>query len=118
MLNLELKQKVYLAKGVTDLRKSITGLSIIVEQEFELNPHNRNLYVFCNRRRNRIKILKYDHNDFTLFIKALDEGKFIWPKEDEEDLLEVTAKELGWLLHGLSLVDRLSEEGKRKLYSI
>jgi len=49
MLNIDLKQKVFLAKGVTDLIKSINGLSIIVEQDFTLNPYDRNLYVFCNR---------------------------------------------------------------------
>lgn len=117
MLNLNSEQKIFLAKGVTDLRKSITSLSILVAQEFELDPHDRNVYVFCNRRRNRIKILQYDHNGFILYLKALDQGKFIWPKENESDLLEVTNKELGWLLHGLSLVEKRSETGGKKYYS-
>ncbi|HZW97469.1 MAG TPA: IS66 family insertion sequence element accessory protein TnpB [Bacillota bacterium] len=117
MLSPGSEHKIYLAKGVTDLRKSFNGLSILVKQEFELDPYDRNLYVFCNRRRNRLKILQYDHNGFVLFSKALDKGKFIWPGADDSSLLEVTAKELSWLLHGLSLVDKLSEEGKVKRYS-
>jgi len=58
--------QVYIALGVTDLRKSINGLSILVDQHFELNPFVGNLFAFCNRRRNLVKILYWDRNGFCL----------------------------------------------------
>ena len=56
MLNISM-DKVYLAVGTTDLRKSIDGLSIIVLESFKLDPFSKNLFVFCNRKRDKIKIL-------------------------------------------------------------
>ena len=56
MLNSRIDQ-VYLATGATDLRKSIDGLAILVTESFNLDPFSRNLFVFCNRKRDKIKIL-------------------------------------------------------------
>ncbi|MBN1226395.1 MAG: IS66 family insertion sequence element accessory protein TnpB, partial [Deltaproteobacteria bacterium] len=59
--------KVYLAIGNTDMRKSINGLSILVERNMELDPFSGHLYVFCNRRRNMLKILYWDRNGFCVY---------------------------------------------------
>lgn len=59
--------KVYLAVGNTDMRKSINGLSILVEEYLEMNPFSGHLFAFCNRRRNMIKILYWDRNGFCLW---------------------------------------------------
>lgn len=64
--------QVYLALGPTDLRKSIDGLSILVQEKSKLDPFSRNLYVFCNRRRDKIKILEWDTNGFWLHYKRLN----------------------------------------------
>jgi len=63
MLRLEGK-RVYLACGRTDMRKSIDGLAMIVESSFRLDPFSGALFVFCNRRRDRIKILEWDGDGF------------------------------------------------------
>jgi len=99
--------RIYLAKGATDLRKSIHTLAMVVQASFAMDPYDASLYVFCNHRRNRLKILQYDRNGFGLYCKALEKGKFAWPGE-QDGMMELTEEELRWLLHGLSLMDKKS----------
>jgi transposase len=94
--------KVYLALGATDMRKSINGLSIIVEDNLELDPFSGHLFVFCNRRRNIIKLLYWDHNGFALWHKRLEEHFFRWPKSTG-DAMEIDHRQLSWLLDGLEI---------------
>jgi transposase len=93
------QSKVYLALGVTDMRKQINGLSILVEQHLSMNPFSGNWFVFCNRRRNMIKILYWDYNGFCVWHKRLEEHKFQWPKSEKE-VLTIGSRELNWLLDG------------------
>jgi len=98
MLNIDKVDKVYLACGVTDLRKSIDGLSMIVQTQLKLDPFERALFVFCNRQMNKLKILHFD-NGFWLYYHRLERSKFKWPINKEE-ALRVTVEELRWLLKG------------------
>lgn len=93
-------KRVFLAVGSTDMRKSINGLSILVEQAMDLDPFNGDLFVFCNRRRNMIKILYWDHNGFALWHKRLEKHLFHWPTTTV-DIVSIESKELEWLLAGL-----------------
>lgn len=95
--------QVYLAQGSTDLRKSIDGLASIVQETFELNPFSPCLFVFCNRARDKLKILQWDHNGFWLHYRRLEKGTFQWPAGDTSVPLAVSKKQLRWLLDGLSL---------------
>ena len=92
--------RVYLALGSTDLRKAINGLSVLVEQAMGLNPFCGDLFVFCNRRQNIIKILYWDENGFCLWYKRLEKHRFKWPKLAEQ-VLTINGKQLSWLLAGL-----------------
>jgi len=105
MIGFGQNSRIYLAKGATDLRKSIHTLAMLVQASFEMDPYDASLYVFCNARRNRLKILQYDRNGFWLYYKALDNGKFAWPGSDD-GVMELTEDELRWLLHGLNLMDK------------
>ena len=96
--------RVYLALGSTDMRKAINGLSIMVEQAMDLNPFSGDLFVFCNRRRNIIKILYWDRNGFCLWHKRLEEDRFKWP-ESEQGLMTIDQSQLKWLLYGLDIAD-------------
>jgi transposase len=95
-------EKVYLSVGATDLRLSINGLSAIVQEYFQLDPFSSDLFVFCNKSKNRLKILRWQHNGFWLYIRRLENGKFVWPQTSTENTIEVSGRELGWLLDGLS----------------
>ena len=102
MLNISM-DKVYLAVGTTDLRKSIDGLSIIVLESFNLDPFSKNLFVFCNRKRDKIKILEWDHNGFWLHYKRLEKDTFKWPNSSTSKSIEVDQRQFRWLLDGLSI---------------
>ena len=94
---------VYLATGHHDMRKSINGLALVVADTLDLNPTGTHWFVFCNRGRDRIKILHWDTNGFWLHCRRLEQGKFHWPKNDEDtQALAVTARQLRWLIDGLN----------------
>lgn len=105
MLTLSSDQRVYLAVGATDLRKSIDGLAAIVQERFGLSPFSSSLFVFCNRERTKLKLLYWDHNGFWLFYRRLERGTFQWPTHPERTVT-VSARELRWLLDGLALNQR------------
>lgn len=92
----------YLACGATDLRKSIDGLALIVQMKFQLDPFSNNLFIFCNKNRDKIKILQWEYSGFWLYYKRLEKGTFKWPKNKYEVKL-ITQRELNWLLDELSI---------------
>ncbi|QGG48327.1 IS66 family insertion sequence element accessory protein TnpB [Heliorestis convoluta] len=96
-------EKVYLASGATDLRKSIDGLAVIVKEVFELDPFSPCLFVFCNRQRDKLKILQWEVNGFWLYYRRLERGKFQWPTEGSSKTTKISRRELRWLLDGLAL---------------
>ena len=98
MLNIDKVNTVYLACGVTDLRRSIDGLAIIVQTELKLDPFEKTLFVFCNKQMNKLKILHFD-NGFWLYYYRLEKSRFKWPMTKAE-ALKVTIEELGWILKG------------------
>lgn len=92
--------RVFLGLGSTDMRKSINGLSAVVEGSFDLDPFSGHLFVFSNRRRNIVKILYWDRNGFCLWQKRLEKERFNWPGHDGASV-EIDHRQLGWLLDGL-----------------
>ena len=77
-------EKVYIACGYTDLRRGIDGLASIVQQQFQLDPFTNTLFLFCGRRRDRIKALYWEGDGFLLLYKRLESGSFKWPRSEEE----------------------------------
>jgi len=100
-------KRVYLACGRTDMRKSINGLSAIVEGSFKLDPFDGALFVFCNRMRDRVKILEWDGDGFWLYFKRLEKGHFRWPAPGEEATMILTGEDLSILLGGTRLEQKL-----------
>ncbi len=99
MLNFAGK-RVYLACGKTDMRKQLNGLCAVVESSFHLDLFEESIFVFCNRNRDRLKILEWDGDGFWLHFKRLEKGHFRWPAEGETSTLLLTAEELQILLGG------------------
>ena len=106
MLNITGK-RVYLACGHTDMRKSINGLSAMVRGSFKLDPFDKTLYVFCNRKRDRIKILEWDEDGFWVYFKRLEKGQFRWPAPGEEATMALTGEELSYLIGGTRVALKL-----------
>jgi transposase len=82
------------------MRKSIDGLAVIVESSFKLDPFDGALFVFCNRKRDRIKILEWDVDGFWLCFKRLEKGHFKWPTPGDDATMTLTGEELSYLLGG------------------
>jgi transposase len=103
-------KRVYLACGRTDMRKSINGLAAIVEQSFDLDLFGDTLFAFCNRNRDRIKILTWDGDGFWLYFKRLEKGHFRWPAEGSDPTLELSSEELAILLGGAKVERKLRRD--------
>ena len=87
-------EKIYIAYGVTDFRKQTSSLCGIVKEVFGKNPYDKSAYIFCNKKRNSIRVLCYDKNGFILAQKTLldtENMKFKWPK-DSDELKSITKK--------------------------
>ena len=92
--------RVFLAPGTTDLRKSINGLSALVEEELKLDPFTGYLFGFCDKGRDLVKLLYWDRNGFALWMKRLEKDRFNWP-DATGGILDLTGRELRWLFDGL-----------------
>jgi transposase len=95
--------EVYLCRDVVDMRKAINGLSILVEQAMELDPFSPSLFVFCNRKRDKLKLLYWERNGFVLWYKRLEKDRFPWPRTTDESVISLTGRELNWLLDGIDI---------------
>lgn len=103
-------KSVYLACGYTDMRKSINGLSAIVEGSFGLDPFDRARFVFCNRNRDRVKILEWDGDGFWLYFKRLEKGRFRWPGTDGSSTMMLSGEELHVLLGSPRVIQKLKRQ--------
>ena len=95
-------EHIYLACGHTDMRKSIDGLAALVVSRFHLDPHQPALFLFCGRRKDRIKGLLWDETGFLLLYKRLEDGKYQW-QDEPKDVLEISEQQLRWLTEGLTI---------------
>lgn len=97
-------EHIYLALGPTDFRKQQNGLASLVSLKFKLDPHSgTSVYLFCNKRHNSLRALRWDGNGFILITKWLsDEMKFQWTKNQGE-IRDITKRQMEWLLEGLQI---------------
>lgn len=96
--------RVHLILGPTDMRKSIDGLCALVKYFLNEEPVSEQLFVFCNRGRDKLKILQWSTNGFWLHYKRLEKGRFKWPDTNDTGVSHIVGRrELNWLLDGLPL---------------
>lgn len=103
MLTISPAVRIYVATGATDLRKSIDGLSALVRERLALDPVSGHLFLFRNRRGDRVKILLWDHGGFWVLYKRLEQGTFAWPDAEHGHPVEMRTRDLGLLLSGVDL---------------
>ena len=101
------EKPVYLCCGHTDMRKSINGLMTSAHHSFSLDPFSEALFVFCNRTRDRLKILEWDGDGFWLYFKRLERGHFRWPSTDGKSTMTLNGEELSCLIDGARLEKKL-----------
>ena len=94
---------VFLCTAPVDFWKSINGLSLIVEQSLNLNPFEIALYVFINRKRDKLKILYWKKNGFCLWYKSLQQERFKCPSSRSGVTVTLSSEELNWLIDGFVL---------------
>jgi len=107
MLSFPGSLKVYLAVESCDMRKSFNGLYALAEDTLKVDPKSGALFVFCNKRRNRIKILYFDGTGLWVMSKRLEKGTFSWPKSSEAGRakLSLTPEAFAMLTDGIDLRD-------------
>ena len=112
MIHLPASVHVYLCTAPCDMRRSFDGLHALVTSVMELDVFAGHLFVFANRRRDRVKILYWDRDGFAVWAKRLEEGTYAVPFTETELRREISAQELGALLSGIDL----SQAKRRKRY--
>jgi len=95
--------RIFLATGPTDMRRGFDGLSELVRQRIQSDPLTGHWYIFCNRRRNRIKVLFFDGTGLWLCQKRIQRGVYSWPDSDSGASVTLTREELTLLLGGIEL---------------
>ena len=104
---------VYLCREVVDFRKGINGLAALVEEVLKLDPLSEHLFVFCNRARDRVRILYWERNGFCLWHKRLEKHRFHWPRREPGVVVTLTGQQLNWLLEG---IDVMRMKGHERLF--
>ena len=95
--------QVHLCREPVDFRKAINGLSILVAEELKLDPFSTQVFAFCNRKRNQVKLLVWERNGFVLWQKRLEKDRFPWPRSLDDEVVALTGRELNWLLDGIDV---------------
>lgn len=100
MIGLAADTRVWLAAGVTDMRRGFDGLSLWVQETLKRDPHGGHLFVFRGKRGGLLKILWHDGQGLCLFAKRLDCGRFVWPRTEGE-AVTISPAQLGYSLEGI-----------------
>ncbi len=111
--------RVWLATGVTDMRRGMNGLALQVQEALHRDPHAGDLYVFRGKRGNLLKVLWHDGLGMSLYAKRLERGRFIWPSP-ADGVVAITAAQLGYMLEGIDwrpATDMATGDGRLRLFA-
>jgi transposase len=100
MITVPAGSRIWIAAGVTDMRRGFIGLSAMVQTVLSENPFSGHLFVFRGRRGDLIKVLWFDGDGLCLFAKRLERGRFVWPKADS-GIVSLSRAQLSMLLEGI-----------------
>jgi transposase len=110
--------RLFLVAGATDMRKSFNGLAGIVREKLQADPMSRHLFFFCNRHRNRLKVLVADESGMWVLSKRLARGTFAWPAADDDLVrVEYRPEQLALLLNGFDAEQLQARRWRRRSLS-
>jgi len=95
-------ERYYIVTGYTDMRKSIDGLASMIQYQLNRDPFSSSVFFFCGKDNAKMKVLVWQEDGFLLLYKRLENGRFRWPRSEQE-AKEITSQQLRWLLEGLSV---------------
>ena len=115
MFGLGAATRIYVAVGSTDMRKGFEGLYGLVRDQLGLDPLSGHLSLFCNKGRNRLKVLYWDGSGLWICAKRLERGRFSWPSDGEQSTrVTLSQEELSLLLGGIDLTRTRRKNWYRK----
>jgi transposase len=114
MLSLPPSVRIFACLQPADMRRSFDGLSAMVSQVLQADPQSGHLFVFRNRRGDRMKILYWDRDGFALWYKRLEEGTFRFPAVSGTNNVEWTSAELALVLEGIDVHDARRQKRYRR----
>ena len=100
MISLPSSTSIWIAAGVTDMRRGFTGLSAVAQTVLEQNPYSGHVFVFRGKRGDLVKVLWWDGDGLCLFAKRLERGRFVWPQADK-GVVSLSRAQLSMLLEGI-----------------
>ena len=108
--------RIVIACGRTDLRRGVDGLAAIIQEQFQMDPSEKNvLFLFCGTKADRLKGLVYEGDGFLLLYKRLSAGRFQWPRNRQE-AMNITQEQFDWLMKGMTIVSTIQETKPGNLY--
>ena len=108
--------RIVIACGRTDLRRGVDGLAAIIQEQFQMDPTEKNvLFLFCGTKADRLKGLVYEGDGFLLLYKRLSAGRFQWPRNRQE-AMSITQEQFDWLMKGMTIVSTIRETKPGNLY--
>jgi transposase len=93
---------IYIVCGYTDMRKCIDGLASMIKATFGMDPFAPSLFLFCGKKRDRLKALCWEGDGFVLLYKRLESGSFKWPRTPEQ-ARRLSGQEFRWLMEGIEI---------------
>jgi transposase len=107
--------KIHLYCGITDMRKSINTLAVMVQDLLQMEPRSGHLFLFRSRGGNKLKALYYEEYSFTLWYRRLEKGRFMFPR-NAQGHLELTKEHFQWLLSSNKFVDYAGADTQNNRY--
>lgn len=105
-----------IACGRTDLRRGVDGLAAIIQEQFQMDPGEKDiLFLFCGSRSDRIKGLVFEGDGYLLLYKRLSNGRFQWPRNKQE-AMSISQEQFEWMMQGMSIVSTIKEAKPSRLY--
>jgi len=109
-------EKIYIKPGLTDMRKGVDGLKLIIGRDLKINPFQTNvLFLFCGRNSSKIKGLVWEGDGFLMLYKRIEDGHFVWPKS-EKDVLDLTQEQFELLMKGFSIEGKIRAMTPKRIF--